>query len=89
MDLHDTNDLELLNAKKVPKYAYDVMMETVLPLKRYAFWQKSIPDIPMNVDWMEVHTCNYNSCIATRFRSFFSQCHCIEQFFVQDLFVCI
>ena len=67
LDLHDTMILELLNAKKVPKYAYDVMMETVLPLKRYDFWQKSIPDIPMNVDWMEVHTCNYSSCIATRF----------------------
>ena len=61
LDLHDTMILELLNAKKVPKYAYDVMMETVLPLKRYNFWQKIIPDIPMNVDWMEVHTCNYTA----------------------------
>ena len=24
-----------------------------------------------NVDWMEVHNCDYSSCIATRFRSFY------------------
>ena len=73
----------------MPKYAYDVVMETVLPHKRYDFWQKSIPDIPMNVDWMEVHNCNYIVLVLLRVSAYFilifsPQYYCIEQFLVQD-----
>ena len=74
----NTQDLEvvptiiekLINARKVPRYAYNIMIEKCIPKGKLDFWSNSV-DVPQNVTWEKIHTLNFNCTIDTRLRSFY------------------
>ena len=70
IDIHDVIVIDLLNSKKVSSYAYNILLDRNTPDKRYTYWEHNI-NCPNEVEWEEVHTRNFNSCIVTRLRSFY------------------
>ena len=74
VDLFDTITIGLLNANKVPKFAYSFFNETSIPKNRMEFWEKlnvGVVDDVEDTDWDEIHIRNFKCSIDTRLRSFY------------------
>ena len=68
--VHDTIVLNLLSFKKVPKNAYNVLLGSHVPAKRYAYWSDNLP-LPVNINWEKVHCTNIFCTLDTKLRSFY------------------
>ena len=61
---------KLVTTQKVPKYAYNVMLDKCIPERSYVYWNSNI-NVPKDIDWEKIHKENFNCMIDTRLRSFF------------------
>ena len=68
--VHDTIVLNLLSFKKVPKNAYNVLLGSHVPAKRYAYWSDNVL-VPVNINWEKVHCINFFCTLDTKLRSFY------------------
>ena len=68
--VHETIVQKLLSTKKVPKNAYDILIGSHVPDKRYQYWGDKMP-VPVNLDWEKIHISNYFFTIDTKLRSFY------------------
>ena len=68
--VHETIVQKLLSTKKVPKNAYDILIGSHVPDKRYQYWGDKMP-VPVNLDWEKIHISNYFCTIDTKLRSFY------------------
>ena len=73
VDFFDTITSGLLEANKVPKFAYSLFNETCIPKNRMEFWENldDANDGFEDTDWEEIHTRNFKCSIDTRLRSFY------------------
>ena len=70
MDIIDTLIAKLVNTKKVPTYAYNILLDKCAPDKRYNYWSDKLA-IPHDINWENVHVKNFRCSIDTRLRSFY------------------
>ena len=68
--VHETVVHKLVNTKKVPHFAYKLLLGSHTPNKRYDFWSE-ILDVPVGIDWEKVHNTNFFCSIASKYRSFY------------------
>ena len=68
--VHETVVHKLLNTKKVPKNAYNLILDSHIPEKRYAYWSHNVP-VPLTINWEKVHNTNFVCTIDTKLRSFY------------------
>ena len=68
--VHETIVHKLLNTKKVPKNAYNLLLGSHVPDKRYAFWNENLL-VPVTTNWEKVHYTNFFCTIDTKLRSFY------------------
>ena len=66
----------LLNACKVPKFAYSILTEACFPQNRIEFWESTFDmntndDGSGDTDWEEIHIRNFKCSIDTKLRSFY------------------
>ena len=73
VDFFDTITSGLLEANKVPKFAYPLFNETCIPKNQMEFWENldDANDGFEDTDWEEIHTRNFKCSIDTRLRSFY------------------
>ena len=67
--IFDTFINKLVQARKVPKYAYNVILGAHVPEKRLTFWKEFSDPNPVN--WDKIHIDNFKCSISTRIRSFY------------------
>ena len=60
---------QLLATKKIPKYAYSVILNTCVPERQTEYWGNFTNKD--GVDWEKIHINNFKSTIITRIRSFY------------------
>ena len=68
--VHDTIVLNLLQYKKVPKSAYNVLLGSHVPVKKYTYWNDNLL-VPININWEKVHCTNFFCTLDTKLRSFY------------------
>ena len=68
--VHETIVHKLLSTKKVPKNAYNVLLDLHVPDKRYAYWSDNLP-VPVTINWEKIHKTIFFSTIVTKLRSFY------------------
>ena len=59
-----------MSTKKVPKNAYNVLLDLHVPDKRYAYWSDNLP-VPVTINWEKIHKTIFFSTIDTKLRSFY------------------
>ena len=67
--IFDKIKTKLLSTKKIPKYAYGVILETRVPEKQIKHWGNFSDSDGDN--WEKIHINNFKSTIITRVRSFY------------------
>ena len=60
---------QLLATKKIPKYAYSVILNTCVPERQTEYWGNFTNKDGVN--WEKIHINNFKSTIITRIRSFY------------------
>ena len=57
--------------KKVPKYAYSLMLDKCLPDKQISFWEAFADFTVDSVDWEEIYRRKFKCSITSKLRSFY------------------
>ena len=60
---------KLVSSKKIPKYAYNIMLDSSTPDKQVTFWNELYD--PDKVNWSVTHVNNFKCTINTRIRAFY------------------
>ena len=70
LDMFDRIFDTLISTQKVPRYAYGILRNNLLPDKRTIFWE-NLSDDPEELDWEKIHLANFKCSIDTRLRTFY------------------
>ena len=61
---------KLVNTKKVPSYAYNILIDKCVPDTRYLYWCNKV-SVPQDINWENIHVTNFMCTIDTRLRAFY------------------
>ena len=70
-DPYDLALQKLLQAKKVPKFAYPILKSVEVPGKKIEFWNKLFEANTDTDEWSRIHTCNFKCTMETQLKSFY------------------
>ena len=70
MNVVDDIIINLVQTKKVPRYAYKILYGSCTPDNRYEYWNDKV-SVPHDVNWETIHSVNFKCTIDTRLRSLY------------------